>query len=206
MPTISPGNSGFARLWMFYDQCWDKMPADNLRIPAEIMIQSKAANAAQYQQLETILVEAANKANRPDFSVLVLADLHAQLQQYDKSISDYREVFAKTPRNYLAMNNLAVGLARAGQNPDEALKLINDALEISGPMASLLDSRAIVFIARQEPDKALEDLAAAIQDDGAPDQYFHQAWAYLLAGKKTEARPHLPRRRRDTSTQGPRSP
>ena len=54
-------------------------------------------------------------------------------------------------------------------------------------MASLLDSRAIVYIARKEPDKALEDLAAAIQDDGAADQYFHQAWAYWLAGKKTEA-------------------
>ncbi len=51
----------------------------------------------------------------------------------------------------------------------------------------MLDSRAIIHIARQEPEKALEDLAAAIQDDGAPEQYFHQAWAYLLLGKKTEA-------------------
>ncbi len=30
-------------------------------------------------------------------------------------------------------------------------------------------------------------MALAIQDDGAAEQYFHQAWAYTLAGKKSEA-------------------
>ena len=55
-------------------------------------------------------------------------------------------------------------------------------------MADVLDSRAIVYIARKEYDKALEDLAAAVQDDkGSPEKRFHQAWAYSLAGKKTEA-------------------
>ncbi len=82
------------------------------------------------------------------------------------------------------MNNLALCLARAGQNLDEALKLIDDALAISGPMADVLDSRAIVHIARQEPEKALEDLAAAIKDDGSAEQYFHQAWAYSLGGQE----------------------
>ena len=51
----------------------------------------------------------------------------------------------------------------------------------------MLDSRAIVYIARQEYEKALEDMAAAIQDEGTAEQYFHQAWAYSLAGKKSEA-------------------
>jgi tetratricopeptide (TPR) repeat protein len=85
------------------------------------------------------------------------------------------------------MNNLGLSLARSGLNLDEALKLVNDSLAISGPMTEVLDSRALVYIARQEPEKALEDLAAAIQDDGAAEQYFHQAWAYSLAGNKTEA-------------------
>ena len=54
-------------------------------------------------------------------------------------------------------------------------------------MAKALDSRAIVHIARQEPEKALEDLAVAVKDNGTAEQYFHQAWAYSLAGRKTEA-------------------
>ena len=84
------------------EHCSDKVPADQLRIPAGIVIQSKAADAAQYQQLEKILAAAADKANRPVSLLLVLADLHAQQQQYDKSISDYREVLAKAPRNFQA--------------------------------------------------------------------------------------------------------
>ena len=120
-------------------------------------------------------------------SLLVLAGLHDRQGQYDKAIADYREVLAKDPRNYAALNNLGLSLARAGQNLDEALKLVNEALAIRGPLAEVLDSRAIVHIARQEYEKALEDLAAAIKDDGAAEQHFHQAWAYSLAGKKTEA-------------------
>jgi tetratricopeptide (TPR) repeat protein len=168
-------------------QCGDKCPAESLQIPALAMIRYRAGSAAQYGQLEKILLAAANRSNRPVSLLLVLAELHAVQQQYDKTIADYREVLAKEPRNYRAMNNLSVGLARSGQNLDEALKLIDDAQAIRGPAAEVLDSRAIVHIARQEYDLALEDLAAAVRDDGAPEQCFHQAWAYWLAGKKPEA-------------------
>jgi tetratricopeptide (TPR) repeat protein len=85
------------------------------------------------------------------------------------------------------MNNLAVGLARSGQNLDEALKLINDALAISGPRADVLDSRAIIHIARKEYDEALNDAQAAVKYDGTGEEYFHLAWANSLAGKKSDA-------------------
>ena len=165
----------------------EKGPPENLQIPRWPMIRSNAADAAQYAQLEKLLVAAADRSKHSVGLMLVLAELHAQQKEYAKSIADYREVLAKEPRNYQALNNLGLSLARAGQNLDEALKLINDSLNISGPMAEVLDSRAIVHIARQEPEKALEDMAAAIKDDGSAEQYFHQAWAYSLAGKKTEA-------------------
>ena len=169
------------------EQCWDKCPAENLQLPAVLMMHSKAANSAQYQQLEKILVAASNKSKRPVALLLVLADLYAQQQQYDKSIAAYREILAKDPRSYQTMNNLGLNLARAAQNLDEALKLVNDAMAISGPMAEVLDTRAVVHIIRQEPEKALVDLAEAIKDDGTADQYFHQAWAYSLTDKKAEA-------------------
>jgi hypothetical protein len=38
-----------------------------------------------------------------------------------------------------------------------------------------------------EYDKALDDLAAAIKDNGDAEECFHQAWAYWAAGKKPEA-------------------
>ena len=169
------------------EHCWDKYPPENLRIPASVMIRSKAADSAQYLQLEKILVAASSKSNQPAPLLPVLAELHARQGQYDKSITDYRAVLAKDPRNFQAMNNLGLALARTGQNLDDAIKLVNDALAITGPMAEVLDSRAIVHIARHEPEKALDDLAAVVKDDGTAEHYFHQAWAWSLAGKKTEA-------------------
>ena len=183
------------------EQCWEKCPPEVLHSIAFILIHSKTASAVQYQQLEKILVAAADKAaaGKTDHSVpllLVLAELRVQQGQYEKSIAGYREILAKEPRNYEALNNLGIDLARSVLDTDqarsapildEALKLVNEALKIRGPMAEVLDSRAVVYIARHEPEKALEDLAAAIKDDGAAEQYFHQAWAYSLAGKKTEA-------------------
>ncbi len=169
------------------EQCWDKCPPESLGIAAIALMRLNTPDNAQYAQLEKILVAAANKHDRPVPLLLMLAELHRLQQQYDKTSADYREVLAKAPRNYEAMNNLALNLARSGQNLDEALNLVNAALDIRGPMAELLDSRAVVYIARHEYDKALQDLAAAIKDHGDAEEYFHQAWACWAAEKKAEA-------------------
>ena len=102
-------------------QCVDKYPAENLRTPATVLIHSNAANVEQYGQLEKVLLAASSRSDHPMILLPLLADLHAQQRQYEKSIADYRQIIAKEPRNYKAMNNLGVGLARAGQNLDEAL-------------------------------------------------------------------------------------
>jgi len=169
------------------EQCWDKHAAEKLQVAAVAMIQSKTVDAAQFQRLDKIMTQAADKASRPVSLLLVLASLHARQGQYDKTIADYREIFAKEPRSYLVMNNLAVNLARANQNLDESLKLIDEALAICGPLPSVLDSRAVVHIARQEFDKAIEDATAAVKGEGTAQQFFHLAWAYSAAGKKAAA-------------------
>ena len=163
------------------------------------MIRSKAADSAQYQQLEKILVAAANKSNRPVALLLVLAELHAQQRQYDKSIADYREILAKDPRNYQAMNNLGLSLARAGQNLDEALKLVNDALAISGPMAEVLDSRAVVHIARQEPEKPWKTWLRPSRTTAPPNSISIRPGPIRWRARRPRPRPHSPRRRRKAS-------
>jgi len=169
------------------EQCWEQYPADALLLPSLQMIESKSATQAQYQQLEKILVKASKKTKGSVTLLLVLAKLHGLQQQDDKALADYREILAQSPRHFETMNNLAVGLARSGQNLDEALKLINDALAISGPRGDVLDSRTIIHIARKENDDALNDAQAAVKYDGTAEEYFHLAWAYWLAGKKSDA-------------------
>ena len=83
------------------------------------------------------------------------------------------------------MNNLAVLPALQEEKLQEALKLINSAIEIAGPVAPMLDSRATVYMTLGKPDKALTDLEKAILEKDTPVRLFHQARAYLQHGRQT---------------------
>ena len=162
------------------EQCWDKCPVESLGIAALALMRLNKLDDTQSARLEKIVVAAANKSNRPVTLLTLLAELHGLQREYDKTSADYREILAKEPRNIEAMNNLGLNLVRSGKNVDEALKLINETLDIRGPMAELLDSRAVVYIALHEYDKALDDLAAAIKDNGDAEECFHQGLGLLV--------------------------
>jgi tetratricopeptide (TPR) repeat protein len=126
---------------------------------------------------------------------MVMANLCSDDQRYDEAEALYREILAKDPKQASSLNNLAFLLANRQTKIDEALQLINRAMEISGPMASMLDTRALVYLADNQPDKALADLDVALADidvtsptNGPPPvRLFHQARAYQQAGKTAEA-------------------
>ena len=88
----------------------------------------------------------------------------------------------------VAMNNLAVLLALQGIKLDEALRLMNQAVEIAGRVAAMLDSRASVYMALNDPDNALNDIRAALADGETPVRLFHLAQVYQLSGQEKEAR------------------
>ncbi len=85
------------------------------------------------------------------------------------------------------MNNLAVLLAQQGVKLDESLKLVNQAIEIYGPVGAVLDSRASVYAALGETDKAQADLASALAESESPVWLFHQAQVYEQAGQHDKA-------------------
>ncbi len=61
-------------------------------------------------------------------------------------------------------------------------------IEIAGPRAFLLDTRASVYLALNQPAKALRDLTVAIGEDPTPDKFFHLARVHLAMAdlKKAE--------------------
>ena len=61
-------------------------------------------------------------------------------------------------------------------------------MELSGPLAFLLDSRATVYLALKEPDKAVRDLQRAIEDAPTPGKYFRLAQAQLALGNAAKAK------------------
>jgi len=154
---------------------------------AATILNAEGPTPAQLERLENILLAALEKHDRPAAHVLLLADLRILQGQFQGAERLYREVLAKDSQNVLAMNNLAVLLALQRRQLDESLELIDRAIETAGPAGTLLDSRAIVHIARRQPKKALADLKAAIADDPKPTRYFHTAQAQFQLGEKTAA-------------------
>ncbi len=112
-----------------------------------------------------------------------LAELKTSQGKFAAAEDLCRQMLAKDPQNYLACNNLGVLLALSGNKLDEALAMVDRAIELAGPLPLLLDSRAVVRIARNEPRNALEDLASIAADKPDPVWLLHKARALWLEGQ-----------------------
>ncbi len=153
-----------------------------------ILLSQTAMTDEQTRRLDQILEKAIKRFDRHSTMLSATAELRSRQQRYAESEKLYREVLDKTPGNAVAMNNLAVLLALQGVKLDEALKLVDKAIEIAGPLGAMLDSRASVYMAMGKAEKALEDISAAVADDDSPVRLFHQAQAYKLVGRDVAAR------------------
>jgi tetratricopeptide (TPR) repeat protein len=109
---------------------------------------------------------------------LQLADLLDLLGRAAEAEPVYRQVLVQDDRNPVALNNLAWLLARRPEKADEALKLINRAVELYGPQAELLDTRAVVYLALGRTQPAIADLNTAVADAPSPASYFHLVRAH----------------------------
>ncbi|MGA2031435.1 MAG: tetratricopeptide repeat protein [Thermoguttaceae bacterium] len=169
------------------DRCWELVnnPMD-LAQTISLLFHDKKALPQQLKAAEAVVQKALQKFNRPTALVVVAAEMYSTEQEYDKAEACYREVLAQDANDPQANNNLALLLAEREIKLDESLRLVNRAMDLVGPIPSMLDSRACVYIALGQTDKALADLAEAIADGAAPLRLFHQAKAYHQAGRKAE--------------------
>ena len=153
------------------------------------LLQPGRPNEEQLQRGERLLKEAVQRFDRPVPLLLAQADLATLYERYEEAETLYREIIAQGGGNPapVALNNLAVLLAMRGIKLDEALQLINRALEVSGPVGAMLDTRASVYIALKQPDKALADMQDALADAERPERLFHLAQVQHLKGDEAAA-------------------
>ncbi len=129
------------------EQSWDRSQPELMQSPAFDIVKNRATTPQQFARLEKLLVDA--EKDRPSPSLLmVLASIYEEQRQYDKAIATYREILAKEPKNFKVLNNIGVDLVHSGGNLDEALSMVNQVLTFAGPMAAIVDSRAMVYIAQ----------------------------------------------------------
>ncbi len=117
---------------------------------------------------------------------LARAEAYQTQGKYDDSIKTYEKVLSRsdltTSYRALAKNNLGFQLGLLERRVDEAEQMVNEAIETFGPVEDMLDTRAVVRIAQQKYDLAIEDMTLALSTSDDPVKYFHLAKACILAG------------------------
>ena len=103
-------------------------------------------------------------------------------KDYDKAENAFREVLRLNPDNSSAMNYLGYMFADRNIRLEEALKLVNKALELEPHNGAYLDSLGWVYYRLDKLDEAVDNLKQAAQKvsrdpvvhDHLGDVYFRQ--------------------------------
>jgi Tfp pilus assembly protein PilF len=151
------------------------------------VLRTAQASTAQWQAVERWLRIVIK--NEPTSKALpgLLAEVYQYQNRPTDSIALYRGLLKQDPQNVVFLNNLAFLLALHQGEMSEPLKLVNQALELAGPMDELLDTRAVIYLKSEQADLALRDLRQAIAQHRKPMCYFHLAQVKKMALDKTGA-------------------
>jgi tetratricopeptide (TPR) repeat protein len=115
--------------------------------------------------------------------------------KFEESIAAYNKLLARDDVPKLvratALNNLAFILALQSKKPEDldlALRSVNQAIEIIGPISDILDTRALVYLAGNQYAEAVEDMKLSVMVAPTPSKYYHLAAAQLGAGNQEAAK------------------
>jgi tetratricopeptide (TPR) repeat protein len=174
-------------------------PAEAVVFAGAEIVRAARADDAHCRRVER-WIEAALQAKPGSASLrLALAAIRDHQGRFRETESLYREIIRLDSANTTALNNLAWLLARqGGQAAAEGKRLIDQAIELAGPLPELLDTRAAVHLALGDTAAALADLAEALSGHPAnsPEAAtlsFHIARVQQVAKKQHAAREALHR-------------
>jgi len=141
-------------------------------------------------------VEAVNQAytitqnpNRKIDAKLTLATVQQAAGDFRGAEETLREILRQSPRNPIALNNLGYFLTERDEKFDEALKLIEQALEIDPLNPFYLDSLGWVYFKLGNLSEAEKYLKEALQiDDSSSTIHEHLGDVYQKQGKPESAK------------------
>lgn len=168
-------------------RAWEHAGAGAIAQATSALQASGALGDGEMERIENILVAALKKHERAVSLLLALANVRIFQERNEEAEALFREAMEAGPGNVVAMNNLAVLLALQETRLTEAQQLIDEAIELGGPISHLLDSRATVYMATGKPGEALADLDAALAESPSATSYFHKAQVHYGAGEQEAA-------------------
>jgi tetratricopeptide (TPR) repeat protein len=179
------------------DHCQAAAATDTTSQPAIVIAAVLVDNAPtpqDFQRAEPILVRALAQFGSEEKLLHAVGVLRIMQGRYDESRELFEKVHAINPKNVPAINNLAQ-LKGEDEDPakrQEALKLIDMAIDISGAEADLLDTKGAILVYDGRSEQAVSLLEAAARSAGSdPRHSFHLAVAYHHTNRPLEARTQL---------------
>jgi Tfp pilus assembly protein PilF len=157
------------------------------------VLTSGQPKAEDFKLAEPLLAEALKSHKDNPGLISAVASVRVVQGQTEAAIRLYRQVLQLRPKDALALNNLATLLAEQPETRKEALKYIDQAIEIAGEEPALLDTKGTILLSEDKPSKnelkdALTCLEKAAATPGAdPRFHFHLAVAYDRASEAEKA-------------------
>ncbi|HYT87192.1 MAG TPA: tetratricopeptide repeat protein [Gemmataceae bacterium] len=168
-------------------KAWETCPADRVALASLGILDAGKGADEHYQQVARSLEEAIRKNPKMTSLTRYQATLRSLRGSFQEAEKTFRQALAQNPRDATAMNNLAWLLAFQPSKGAEALELIQQALDIVGPVPAALDTRAVIYLALGRKDQAVKDLEEVVAASPTAAHYFHLAQAWHAAGKRDRA-------------------
>jgi tetratricopeptide (TPR) repeat protein len=135
-------------------------------------------------------VDSGNDTERFEFGMAAVAE---KQHRYADAIAIYEKIIAGSPKNLIAVNNLAVLLSRHGNDAKSRDRALELALKLAdSKQPALQDTLGWIYYERGEYDKAAQVLADVVAN--APDVgvfNYHLGMTYYKQGDKRAAREYL---------------
>jgi tetratricopeptide (TPR) repeat protein len=153
----------------------------------DILYSAREPRAEQIRLAVTRVEEAL--AKKPESAVLLgmMAALLNLKEDYGGAVTFYRRALARRQNDVLSRNNLAFLLSASQGKYADALKEIAQAKTMFGPLPTLLDTEALIYLASGDPVRAAAILNEVIVETPSASYYYHLAQAHEAAGRHVDA-------------------
>ncbi|HTQ38145.1 MAG TPA: tetratricopeptide repeat protein, partial [Pirellulales bacterium] len=145
-------------------------------VAAAAVVSQSAASDSQRDQVELEIRNELAKHPQAHQLSTALGGLYEFQSRFNEATEAYHHALEVDAKDIVALNDLALLLTYRGE-PGLAQPLINQAVQIAGPLGALLDSRGTVLLAMNKPDAAVADFSAALADQPTAPRWFHLSLA-----------------------------
>lgn len=172
-----------------FQRAVERSPNDRYLIGALAEVQADSGDLAA--SISTLSAWVDTHPQDQSFILLLANQLLAQ-ERNEEAVKTYQQLLEIAPDNAIALNNLAWLMRQ--QDADEALRLVNRAIEIVPNAGSVWDTKGIIEMEQGQYSAAIDSLRKALElSPEEPSIHLHLAKALLADGRDDQARSQLDR-------------